>query len=198
MFRKLFNLIFGTKFDGVVDLTPKSTGENELVVPLTELQKPYFISQKGIDYIKGFEKLELEAYQDTGGVWTIGYGTIAGVKKGMKITKEKAEELLMDYLDKQDKALNEVLKDAHLVTQNQYDVICSFVYNIGITEFKKSTFLKKILAEDWSEAARQLVWMDSLGNYHGWIYDNGKKIKGLINRRKTEQALFLYGLNPYV
>lgn len=197
MFRKLWNLLFGTKYSGVVDFTPVKTtdptGENESI-PLTELQKPYFISKKGIDYIKGFEALKLYAYPDTNGVWTIGYGTTAGVKKGMVITKEQAEKFLLDYLDAQDKQLNELLKDAKLLTQNQYDVICSFAYNIGITQFMTSTFLKKVLASDWLEAAKQLVWMDSLGNYHGWIYDAGKKIKGLINRRKTEQALFLQGI----
>ena len=50
------------------------------------------VSQKGIDLIKKYEGLRLEAYLCPAGVWTIGYGHTAGVGKGMKITAEQAEE----------------------------------------------------------------------------------------------------------
>lgn len=190
MFRKLINLIFGTNFEGVVDLSPES--KEEIIKP-TKIVKPYKISQVGIDLIKKWEKLELEAYPDTGGVWTIGYGTIANVKKGMKITKEQAEKFFDEYIEKQTQALNVLLKDVNLLSQEQFDVISSFAYNIGISQFGKSTFLKYLKESDWAKAANQLVRRDSKGVYHGWIYDNGKKVEGLINRRKSEKELFLRG-----
>lgn len=190
MFRKLFNLIFGTSYDGVVDLTPE-----EDIKPFKpqSVTKPYKISKVGIDLIKKWEKLELEAYQDTGGVWTIGYGTIAGVKKGMVISEAQADKLLYDYVAKQTESLNKILAKVKLVSQEQFDVISSFVYNIGTTQFSASSMLKQLEVGDWAKAANQLVRRDSKGIYHGWIYDNGKKIEGLINRRKAEKELFLRG-----
>ena len=56
------------------------------------------ISQEGISLIKKFEGCELDAYQDAVGVWTIGYGHIKGVEKGMQITKTQAEEMLVEEL----------------------------------------------------------------------------------------------------
>lgn len=190
MFRKLFNLIFGTKYDGVVDLTPV---EEKAISRASSISKPYTISKRGLDFIKQWEKLELEAYPDSGGVWTIGWGYTPGVKKGMKITEAVAEKLLMDYINTQTKELNVLLADVELLSQEQFDVISSLVYNIGTTRFAKSTFLKFLKETSWDKAANQLVRRDSKGIYHGWIYDNGKKIKGLINRRTAEKEIFLRG-----
>lgn len=190
MFRKLFNLIFGTSYEGVVDLTPV---EEQAVMRASSITKPYNISKKGIERIKLWEKLELESYQDGGGVWTIGYGTTAKVRPGMKITEALAEKLLMDYIAIQTQQLNVLLADVELISQEQFDAISSFVYNVGITQFAKSTMLKLLKEKNWLKAANQLVRRDSKGIYHGWIYDNGKKIKGLINRRTAEKEVFLRG-----
>lgn len=190
MFRKLFNLIFGTNFGGVVDLTPE---EKTLTPKPTPIKKPYTISQVGIDLIKKWEGCKLKAYKDTGGVWTIGYGTIADVKEGMTITLDQAEKVLKSYLLKQDATLNKLLEGVDLLSQEQFDAISSLVYNIGITQFSTSTLLANLKQTDWPKAANQLIRRDSKGVYHGWIYDNGKKIEGLINRRKAEKELFLRG-----
>ena len=192
MFKKLINLIFGTKFEGVVDLSPAEEPIQDQPKPKGVI-KPYSISEQGIALIKQWEGCKLTAYKDGGGVWTIGYGIIANVKPGLVITQEKAELLLKEYLKKQDEELNNILKDVDLLSQEQYDAISSFVYNIGISRFAKSSFLKFIKEYDWAKAANQLVRRDSKGIYHGWIYDNGKKISGLINRRKAEKELFLRG-----
>lgn len=190
MFRKLFNLIFGTEFDGVIDLTPVELPKVERQKNIT---KPYTISQKGIDLIKLWESLELESYPDTGGVWTIGYGTTEGIKPGIKITKDQAEKLLSDYIANQNIELNKALEEVTLLSQDQFDAISSFVYNIGMKQFLESTFLSFLKESNWQKAANQLVRRDSKGIYHGWIYDNGKKIQGLITRRKAEKELFLQG-----
>ena len=56
------------------------------------------ISEKGISLIKHFEGCGLEAYQDSVGIWTIGYGTIKGVKEGDQITQDEAEHLLQEEM----------------------------------------------------------------------------------------------------
>ena len=196
MIRRLINFLFGKNYTGIVDI---KTTEYE---PVQELDKSieknsnddkkteYKISQFGIDLIKKWESLKLTSYPDGGGVWTIGYGYTIGIKKGMTITKEKAEELLANYLKSQDKELNAILSDIKL-NQAQYDVISSFVYNIGTAKFKKSIFLKRLKELNFVLAADQLIRFGNDGKYHGWIYDNGKRVNGLINRRKDEKRIFL-------
>jgi lysozyme len=143
------------------------------------------ISEKGFSIIREAESLELIAYLDTGGVWTIGYGTIkypngVRVKKGDVCTRGQAEIWLKYDCLWVDACLDKHVKVA--VSQNQFDALASFVYNIGESAFIKSTMLTLINNSNFSSAASQ---------FDRWIYDNGKEIKGLVNRRAKEKALFL-------
>lgn len=94
------------------------------------------VSQKGIDLIKGFEGLELEAYSDEAGVWTIGYGTTKyengkPVKAGDKIPLFRAEQLITFYVKNMEPRLNALFGSLSL-TQNQFDALASLAYNIGV------------------------------------------------------------------
>lgn len=187
MFRAIFNFLFGTKYDGIINL------QEDAIEIKQKFIRPFTTSEFGLELIRKHEGLRLTAYKDTGGVWTIGYGYTLGVTPGMMITYEKAEELLKVYLKQQDESLSKLLSNIELNSQKQYDVISSFVYNVGIKQFSTSTFLKKIAEKNWLAAADQLIRIDPTGKYRGWIYDNGKAIKGLINRRLDEKKLFLEG-----
>lgn len=132
------------------------------------------------EFIKRWEGYSETAYQDTGGVWTIGYGHTKGVKPGMKITKEQALAYLSEDLQWVEAALAKRVKVA--LTQNQYDALCSFVYNIGETQFAGSTCLKRLNAKDYIGAAEALTW---------WNKDDGRVVQGLVNRRNDEKKLFL-------
>ncbi|MGU3313558.1 lysozyme [Acinetobacter sp. M5A5_2a] len=143
------------------------------------------ISENGYKLIKSFEGFMPNAYQDTGGVWTIGFGTIkypngTRVKKGDMCTMAEAEEWLKNDCGWVDACLDRYLK--FQPTQNQFDALASLVYNIGETAFSKSTMLKKLNEQDYAGAANQ---------FDKWVYDNGKVIKGLANRRAAEKKLFL-------
>ncbi|RZG47046.1 lysozyme [Acinetobacter wuhouensis] len=143
------------------------------------------ISENGFAIIREFEGLELKAYQDTGGVWTIGIGTIkykngTAVKKGDTCTIQQAEEWLKNDCVWVDACLDKYVKVA--VSQNQFDALASLIYNIGENAFKKSTMLTLINQNNLTAAANQ---------FDRWIYDNGKKVQGLVNRRKKEKELFL-------
>ena len=143
------------------------------------------ISEKGFSIIRDAESLKLIAYLDTGGVWTIGYGTIkypngVRVKKGDICTRGQAEIWLKNDCLWVDACLDKHVKVA--VSQNHFDALASFVYNIGESAFIKSTMLTLINNSNFSSAASQ---------FDRWIYDNGKEIKGLVNRRAKEKALFL-------
>ena len=143
------------------------------------------ISSKGYQLIKTFEGFRADAYLDTGGVWTIGYGTIRyptglAVKRGDKCTREQGERYLMNDCKWVNDAIKQNIK--HPLTQNQYDALASFIYNIGATAFKSSTMLRLINDNKFNSAANE---------FDRWVFDNGRVIKGLVNRRAAEKELFL-------
>lgn len=143
------------------------------------------MSQKGIEHLKLSEGLRLKAYQDTGKVWTIGYGhtSAAGgmkVYQGLTITNAQAEQLLKDDLARMTYPVIKRLVKVDL-TQGQFDALCSFIYNLGEGQVSQSTLLKMLNAKDYKGAS---------GQFGRWIYDNGKKFDGLVTRRANEQELF--------
>ena len=143
------------------------------------------ISGAGIDLIRSFESLQLSAYNDGVGVWTIGFGTTrypdgSMVKRGETCTREQAKAYMAHDLIKFENAVNDRVKVS--ITQNQYDALVSLAYNIGDNAFKSSTLLKKLNAGDYHGAADQFLV---------WNKGGGKVMQGLVNRRKAERALFL-------
>lgn len=131
-----------------------------------------------IQKIKEFEGLRLVAYKPTKAErwYTIGYGHSAGdVRAGMRITEEKAEELLRRDLFFVEKFINGIPK---VQTQGQFDALVSFTYNVGIGKLKASTLLKKIM-HDAPTAEIQREFMK-------WVYSGGKKLDGLVKRRRWE------------
>lgn len=127
--------------------------------------------------IRKWEGCKLVAYQDTGGVWTIGYGHTKTAKPGMMISEEAAEELLRGDLEWVQDVLNSSVQVP--INQAQYDVLASFVYNIGGTQFRNSTLLRKLNAYDYVGVTEEFL---------RWKYDNGRVIQGLLNRREDEAA----------
>ena len=140
--------------------------------------------EAGKKLIKEFEGFRAEAYLCPAGVMTIGYGTtrIKGnkVKEGMLITTEEAEVFLEEDLKTFEDAVNRnVLVD---MTQNQFDALVSFVYNLGPSNLEKSTLLKKVNSNLFEAAAEEFLKWDKV---------KGKRLPGLSRRRKAESTLFL-------
>lgn len=143
------------------------------------------ISEKGYALIRDMEGFRGEAYLDTGGVWTIGFGTIkypdgSRVRKGDVCTRGQAEVWLKNDSAWVDACLDRSIKTK--ISQNQFDALASFVYNIGETAFTKSTMLTLINQKNLTGATNQ---------FDRWVFDNGKRIQGLVNRRIKEKALYL-------
>jgi len=132
-----------------------------------------------ISHIKKFESCRLTAYQDTAGVWTVGYGHTKGVKKGDRITQYQAEQFLREDLSEFERAANKV---RCLTTQGRYDAVLDFMYNLGIGNFNKSTLKAYI------ESGRS-VW-EIQEQFIRWVNAGGRKIGGLVSRRIWEAARF--------
>ena len=136
-------------------------------------------SQTLIDAIKKFESCVLDAYQDSVGVWTIGYGHTDGVKKGDRITLYQAEKFLKDDLAKFEPVAN---KCKRIATQGQYDAVLDFIYNCGPKNWESSTLKKYIEGshKTWEIQEQFLRWVNA----------GGKKLGGLVSRRIWEAARY--------
>ena len=143
------------------------------------------ISPSGIDLIRNFESLRLNAYDDGVGVWTIGYGTTKypngiRVKKGDTCTLEQAKSYMQHDLKKFEQTVNSAVNVP--INQNQFDALVSLAYNIGSTAFKNSTLVKRLNEGNYKAAANQ---------FNVWVNAGGKRMQGLVNRRAAERTLFL-------
>ena len=142
-------------------------------------------SDKGIALIKQFEGCKLTAYQDSVGVWTIGYGWTQPVdgkpiRAGMTIKQETAERLLKTGLVSYESDVSRLVKVG--LTQGQFDALVSFTYNLGARSLSTSTLLRKLNAGDYAGAADEFL---------RWNKAGGKVLNGLTRRREAERALFL-------
>lgn len=145
------------------------------------------VSIDGINLIKKYEGCRLTAYKCPAGVWTIGYGHTKNVKSGMKITQNKANELLEDDLKRIGNTIIQLVNVS--LHQNQFDALVSFTFNCGSGALKRSTLLKKLNNKDYDGAANEFI---------KWNKSNGKVLNGLVKRREEEKSLFLKSSIKYL
>lgn len=141
---------------------------------------------KNVDAIKEHEALRLTAYLPTkNDVWTIGWGHTKTAKQGMVITEAQAEQLIRDDLEWVEAVIDRMVKVA--ITQNQRDALGSLIFNIGATNFSKSTVLRKLNAKDYKGAADAfLMWDKQKDKQTGQMV----ALRGLTRRRQQERDLF--------
>lgn len=140
------------------------------------------LSPAGIALIKEFEGCKLQAYLCSAGVPTVGYGhTGPEVKVGMTITQERADRYFTEDVKRFEDA---VLRECSSVklSQNEFDALCSFTYNVGVGNLQRSMLLVRLKAGDKAAAA---------GEFMRWRKAGGKIIPGLVRRRDAERAMFL-------
>jgi lysozyme len=138
------------------------------------------IGTNGLALIKSFEGCKLEAYEDVRGIWSIGYGHIAGVSQGSCITESEATIYLQQDVGWAERVID--LQVSIALTQNQFDALVSFVYNVGSGNFATSTLLRHLNDNAINEAANEFV---------KWDKADGQVVPGLLRRRQAERDLFL-------
>lgn len=129
--------------------------------------------------IKDSEGLRLEAYADVGGIWTIGWGHTPA-HEGQVITEEEAQALFDRDTGQFVAAINRYVTVD--LSQDEFDALVSFVYNIGVGAFMNSTLLRKLNSGAYLDASTEFV---------RWNKVDGKPVRGLTNRRKVERDLFI-------
>ncbi len=138
-------------------------------------------SEKGLALTKSFEGLRLDAYQDSVGVWTVGYGhTGPGLGEGVKVTDAEAEAMLLADLGDAVRCVNRKVTAA--ILQGQFDAMVDFCFNAGRGNFLQSTLLRKVNAGDFAGAASQ---------FGLWVHAGGEVVPGLVRRRQAEAEMFL-------
>lgn len=131
--------------------------------------------------VKKYEGCKLEAYKCPADVWTVGVGhTGSDVCEGLKWTQAQADAALnKDLL----RALNDARKVIDVgLNDKQMAAIVSFVFNLGIGNFRNSTLLKKINKGDFLGASKEFL---------KWTYGGGRQLPGLVARREAEAKLFM-------
>lgn len=136
------------------------------------------LSANGLQFIADQEGCRLEAYLDGGGVPTIGYGHTVGVKMGDTCTQDQANRWLYEDVEDAETAVNFVVTP---LTQNQFDALVDFVFNVGAHAFKRSTMLYHLNRGAYSDAANE---------FRRWRFDNAVEVPGLLARRNRERELF--------
>lgn len=136
-------------------------------------------SNKGIDLIKKHEGFRPKAYRCSANVLTIGFGHTLNVKSTDVITLDEAEYFLRQDVEFAEKEVN---KHNLNINQNQFDALVSFVFNLGVGNFARSTLLRKIKSNPDDPTIRK--------EFERWVYAGGKILTGLIKRRKEEANLY--------
>lgn len=138
-------------------------------------------SDTGIALIKKFEGCKLTAYQDSAGVWTIGYGHTSGVKSGQTITQSQADAYLKSDLASAEENVNS-FNSTYNWNQNQFDALVSFAFNIGSINQLTANGTRTI-----ATISSKITAYNKAG---------GKVLQGLVNRRAAEKELFDTAVKP--
>jgi len=133
----------------------------------------------GVELIRHFEGCRFDAYLCPAGVWTIGYGHTADVKEGDSIDQEAAEAFLIEDLETFERDVTNLVKVP--LTQQQFDALVSWTFNLGAGNLAESTLLKKLNNYQYAEVPEQMM---------RWVRAGGQVLEGLVRRRAAEAALF--------
>jgi lysozyme len=142
------------------------------------------LSEAGLNLIKSFESCRLVSYQDSGGLWTIGWGhTGPGIVEGLTWTQELADAMLIQDVAATEDEVNRLVSVP--LTQGEFDALVSFAYNVGVGAMEHSTMLYLLNNNRHEEAANE---------FERWDKVHGVVVAGVLRRRMAEKDEFLGGL----
>jgi lysozyme len=138
------------------------------------------VSAKGLEFTQDMEGTKYYGYLDPVGIPTAGVGhTGSDVVVGKQYTQEQVFKWLADDMAYAENEVNKLVRVE--LTQNQFDMLCDFVFNVGAGAFATSTLLKKLNGGDYEGAANE---------FKRWVYAKGKILPGLVKRRYAQAERF--------
>jgi len=141
---------------------------------------PWMIySGEGLDFTAVHEGLRTRAYQDSGGLWTCGYGHTTGVGPSTVCDETLARQWLEFDIRVASSAVNRLVLVE--LTQNEFDALVDFTFNVGVNALQHSTLLDLLNGGDYQGAAQQ---------FERWKFCKGAVVAGLLKRRQDESDLF--------
>ena len=144
------------------------------------------INEAGLDLIKHYEGWRESPYLCSAARATIGWGSTwdrngdAVTLEHLDITKKQGEYLLLREVRHSEAAIRKLVKTE--LTENMFSSLCSFIYNVGSGNFQRSTMRMKLNRGLHEEASDE---------FSKWVKAGGRRIRGLVRRRKQEHKLFL-------
>jgi GH24 family phage-related lysozyme (muramidase) len=162
--------IFGA--DGAMTVAPATT---------------YLVTDNLVNFVKAYEGFSATKYRDTGGVPTVGYGSVDGwIMDYDRVTEVQATQALKEEINSKAKQIKANLDNKGIsLKQNEFDALCSFAYNCGMGALLGSTL--------YSRVVRGGRGTNLLVCFTAWAKVNGQVVQGLLNRRKEEYQMFTNG-----
>lgn len=149
------------------------------------------VSRAAIELIKKFEGYRQKTAQLPDGRWTIGYGHTLTAREGAEVSESDAEALLLYDLIAVAHAVNE--HSYTPLTQNQFDALCCFAFNVGVENFRRSSVLRRVNEGQLLQAACAMeMWRKA--DFEG----ERIVIDALVRRRAAEKTLFLTPANGWI
>ena len=152
-----------------------------------QMSNPTKVSDNCIRMIKHHEGVRQQPYQDPIGLWTVGVGHLIGDGKKLPeewnktFTMEEVDNILKDDLARFERGVNTLIPITRL-TQNQFDALVSFSFNVGLGNLQASTLRQKLNRGDYEGAGNE---------FPKWRKAGGKVLPGLVRRRADEKNLFM-------
>ena len=150
-----------------------------MIIFIYDSEKEMKTSDVGRELIKEFEGCKQVAYQDSVGVWTIGYGHTKDVYEGQLAIKKSCDRFLEEDLEEFEGYVDSYVKVP--LTQNQFDALVAWTFNLGPGNLSESTMLKKLNAGDYDAVPDEM---------RRWNKAGGEVLNGLVRRRDAEANLF--------
>lgn len=139
------------------------------------------VSQKGLNFIKSFEGFSSKPYRCPAGYKTIGYGHLIKDNENIEsVTKSYAVELLKQDVEAAESIVRRFTKV--FLTQNQFDMLVSFVFNLGGGAYQRSSLRSKVNREEHEAVPFEFL---------KWIYSKGDILPGLLRRRRLEAKIYV-------
>lgn len=167
--------------ENIVKNTTRRLEEDNRENELEKEMESNRLSSNGLNFIKSFEGFSPVVYLCPAGKRTIAYGHVVKKQERFdRITEPQGEAILSQDAKFAEEAINKYVKVP--LSPNQYDALCSFVYNVGGGNFRTSTLLRNLNLGDYQAASQE---------FKKWVKVGGKKLNGLETRREEERKLFL-------